>query len=230
MKKLEPFRWPADDEHTAIFGRNGTGKSQFGAHVLSMQDLTSKPWIVLDYKGEELFNAIPNIREITRASIPEEPGLYILHSRPDEELADEDFLWSLWDRERTGLFVDEGYMLPEIPKGAFHALLTQGRSKRIPVITLSQRPVRVPRVVFSESSHVATFALNDRRDRKTLEELVPTGFCEWCPPGMPDGVPKYHARWYSVKADQAWIVKPVPDAETIIEAINVQLKPKSRWV
>lgn len=216
------FRLPADDEHTTIVGRNGTGKTQAGAWLLSTVDLKAKPWVILDYKGEELLNSIPRIRAIDFKETPKQPGLYILHSRPDLEEDTEKWLWKIWERENTGVFIDEGYMLPDIRKGAFSALLTQGRSKRTPVITLSQRPVRVDRAAFSEASHLIAFDLNDKRDHKSLEEVVPTGF-------MRESIPKWHSRWYSVKQDRVWIMGPVPEADQIIDTINDQLEPKRKW-
>lgn len=213
---------PRDDEHTTIVGRNGTGKTQAGAWLLSQQNLRAKPWVILDYKDEELLNSIPRIRHIGHKEIPSDPGLYILKSRPDLFEDTEAWLWRVWEKENTGVFIDEGYMLPEIRKGAFAALLTQGRSKRTPVITLSQRPVRVDRAAFSEASHVLAFDLNDRRDHKSLEEIVPSGF-------MSIVVPKYHARWYSVKKDKTWIMKPVPDADEIVDTINDKLPPLRKW-
>lgn len=222
MSAQNKWELPRDDEHTTIVGRNGTGKTQAGAWLLSHQDLAGKPWVILDYKDEELLNSIPRIRHIGHKETPSQPGLYILKSRPDLEDETEAWLWKIWEKENTGVFIDEGYMLPEIRKGAFSALLTQGRSKRTPVITLSQRPVRVDRAAFSEASHMIAFDLNDRRDHKSLEEIVPTGF-------MSIQVPRWHARWYSVKKDKTWIMKPVPEAGEIVETINDKLPPLKRW-
>ena len=59
---VEPFRLPADDEHAAVVGRNGSGKTMLGAFLLSMQDLRRKTWLVLDYKGEEIFHSLANAR------------------------------------------------------------------------------------------------------------------------------------------------------------------------
>lgn len=222
MSSENKFELPREDEHTTIVGRTGTGKTQMGAWLLSTRDLEVKPWVILDYKGEELLNSIPRIREIGFKDAPSQPGLYILKSRPDLEDDTEAWLWKIWESENIGVFIDEGYMLPENRKGAFSALLTQGRSKRTPVITLSQRPVRVNRTAFSEASHLIAFDLNDRRDHKALEEIVPTGF-------MALPVPRYHARWYSVKKDKVWKLKPVPEADEIIETINAKLPPLRRW-
>lgn len=179
---------------------------------------------MVDYKGEELLNDITRAREIGFDETPDQPGLYVLHSRPDLEDETEQWLWKVWSQEGAGLYIDEAYMLPEIRAGAYQGILTQGRSKRIPVITLSQRPVRVSRFAFSEASHLIVFDLNDRRDRKTIEEITPPGF-------MDDArsLPKFHSRWYSVKANRHWTLKPVPDAKAIVADIESQLEPKRRW-
>lgn len=222
------FELPREDEHVTIVGRNGTGKTQAGLHWLSQRSLASKPWFVLDYKREEMLNGIARARYIGFKETPSQPGLYILQSGPDADLQDatEDWLRRIWqkmiDSGPSGVFIDEGYMLPP-RSAAFSALLTQGRSKQNPVMTLSQRPVRVDRTAISEASHVIAFDLNDKRDHKSLEETVPNGM-------MGIEVPPFHSRWYSVKKNKIWIVKPVPEAGEIMEAINDQLPPLKRWM
>lgn len=223
MSDDDKFELPRNDEHTFIVGRNGTGKTQAGAWLLSKSDLKIRPWFILDYKGEVLLNSIPRIREIDFNETPSQPGLYILRSRPDLEEQTESWLWRIWANTDQGVFIDEGYMLPEIRKGAFSGLLTQGRANRNSVITLSQRPVRVDRTAISESSHIVAFDLNDRRDHRALEEVVPSGL-------MSIAVPKFHARWYSVKKDKVWKMKPVPKSDQIIDEINAQLPPRQRWM
>jgi hypothetical protein len=228
-----PFHLPADDEHTAVVGRNGSGKTMMGAFLLSMQNLKQKTWLILDYKGEEIFGAIERARNIGFGDVPQEPGVYILRSRPDLETQTENWLWRIWDRENVGLFVDEGYMLPSYLRknGAFQAILTQGRSKRIPVITLTQRPVRVSPFAFSEASHVAVFDLNAKGDRQTIEDRTGEGFMSWRPPEFPDlKLPAYHSRWYSVKSDSRYVVKPVPKADEIVHRINSQLPERRKFI
>lgn len=224
------FRLPRDDEHTTVVGHNGSGKTQLGAWLLSQQNLRDKPWYVVDYKGDELLNGISRAREIDFHETPRQPGLYMLHSRPDLEDETEGWLWNVWQNEGAGLYIDEGYMLPQANRGAYQAILTQGRSKRIPVITLSQRPVKVSRFAFSEASHIAMFDLTDRRDRATIEEICPRGFSQWCPRQFGRQLPKYHARWYNVKERAPFVLLPVPDADTIISDIDGQLEPKVKWL
>lgn len=224
-----PFAFPALDEHTTIVGRNGCGKTQLGCMLLAKRDLRKERWIALDFKGDELLNSIDNAQFIDGSKIPKHPGLYIKQFRRSGADEINNFLWNIWDHEDTGLYIDEGYMVPQGDDGAYKGLLTTGRSKRTPVITISQRPVRISRFAFSEVSHVAVFALNDRRDWKTLDEVLPDGFTEWLPEQYGEKLPKYHSRWYSVKTDGRYIVEPVPEADEIIEMINSQLERKKRW-
>lgn len=221
---------PADGEHTAIWGRTGSGKTQMGAFLLSKKNLRRKPTVILDYKGDELLNSLERVREISHTEVPEKPGVYILHSVPkhDDEKVDA-WLWDVWEKEHIDIYVDEGYMLPR-NGDAFEALLTQGRSKRIGVTTLSQRPVHVSRFVISEASHVVMFDLNDERDIDTTRGIVPRDFPYWVPPEFGTELPAFHSRWYSVKTRGRFVVRPVPEADVIRKAIDGQLEPKLRWV
>lgn len=233
---MAEFRLPDDNEHTVVIGRNGTGKTQLGLWTLSKQNLRAKPWIVLNYKGDELINSIERSRKIKHGDMPDAPGLYILNSHPGLKEHDERFLWGLWDNEDIGLFIDEGYMVPKKDGGAFEALLTQGRSKRIPIITLSQRPVELSRFVFSEASHVALFHLNDQRDVKTVTSFVPADFPTWLPSEFAKAgrLPPYHARWYDFKGNEGqgarFVLKPVPPADQIRKDIDAQLEPRTRML
>lgn len=225
------FYWPRNDEHTTIVGRNGCGKTQLGCMLLAARNLKKERWVALDFKGDELLTSIENAKFIDGQKVPEPPGLYIKTFRRASDDEINEFLWNIWEQENTGVYIDEGYFVPQGEDGAYKGLLTTGRSKSTPVITLSQRPVRISRFAFSEVSHVAVFALNDRRDWRTLDEVLPQGFTDWLPDKFNGVLPKYHARWYSVKTDGRYIIEPVPDAETIRELINNQLETeKRRWL
>lgn len=232
MNDTAQFTFPADDEHTTVVGRNGSGKSQAGFWLLANRDLQhGLPVYVVDYKREILFQSLQNAKRIGFRDTPDEPGLYILESRPDWEEDTEDWMWRVWAKENAALFVDEGYMLPQIPRGAFQAILTQGRSKRIPVTTLTQRPVRVSPFAFSEASHIAVFDLNRKKDWQTIEEMTPEGFSTWTPPEFNGELPPYHARWHAVKRKASFVLRPVPSAEELVAHVDAQLEPKAqrRW-
>lgn len=213
------FNFPTVKSQVAIIGRNGSGKTQFGAWLLSKSPFHKQPYIIVDYKGDELLNSIDRIIEIDlEEPIPKHPGLYIVHPKPvDDDDAIENWMRKIWARGNTGLYFDEGYMVPE--KGALQGILTQGRSKQIPRIILTQRPSRVSRFVFSEANFYSVFYLQDKRDLKTVEEMLPEGLLE-------DRLPRYHSLWYDADADQARIMLPVPDADTICDDIDRRLSPK----
>lgn len=226
--------WPRSDEHVAVVGRNGTGKSQLGFFLLSLRDHSKRISFVIDYKREQLFTMLRNARYVNLTdALPKEPGLYIARALPEiDDDAMENLLWRILDKERIGLFADEGYMLPNDGKSrAFKGILTQGRAKRIPVITLSQRPVNVSRFAFSEASHIVALDLNDEDDQKTVGRYTARDFLKWFPPEFAGlkKLPDYHARWYGVKKDTRHVIAPVPPAEEIAASIDAQLKPVRRW-
>jgi DNA helicase HerA-like ATPase len=226
------FRLPHDGEHTAIMGRTGSGKTQFGAFTIAMKNLNIKPTVIVDYKGDDILNGITRAREIDYA-VPHLPGLYIIHPRPDERDEMNNWLGRIWSAENVDLYFDEGYMLPDSSEHDwFGNLLVQGRSKGVSITTLSQRPVSINRRVFSEASHVAVFHLNDKRDMKTVSEFTPLGFIEWIPPEFGDvpRLPPYHPRWYNIKDDERFVLRPVPSGDEIISMIDKQLEPKRKWV
>lgn len=217
------FRWPNIDEHAAILGCTGSGKTTLASYVLSEAPFDIMPYICIDMKGDELLGSIQHLREIgLHESLPRNPGLYVIRPLPSDGEGIENWLYRLWQNEYTGLYVDEAYLMPD--KVWLRNILAQGRSKRIPSIFASQRPVDIPRSIFTEASHVAVFRLNDDRDKKTVREFTPKGMLD-------ERLPDYHCCWYSPKwqtanDDKPWVkLAPVPPAEHIIEKINTRLKP-----
>lgn len=218
---MPDFRLPTNQQRVAVIGRTGSGKTQFGAWLLSHAPFDRQPYVVIDYKGDELLGAIDRIREIGLKEVPKHPGLYTIRPLPSEEIDVENWLWKIWQKEKIGLYVDEGYALPD--KGAFQAVLTQGRSKRIPVICLTQRPTWVSRFVFSEADFYAVFHLNDHRDRLTVQAFTPKERMD-----LRNRLADYNSYWYDVGKDKVFQLQPVPDAGVIVDSIDSRLTPKKR--
>lgn len=215
------FRWPSTDQHSTIIGMNGSGKSVFAAHMLSYAPFNHMPYVIIDYKDEELFNAIERAHYIDFHDKPKQPGIYILKADPesDDERVN-NFLLGVLKRGRTGLVYDEG---ATIPKGANNKIYMQGRSKHIPVMTLTQRPVWLTRYAFTEASYFALFRLNDRRDKDTIKAWVPPDNPIW---DLETRLPEYHARWYDSKQDVSFVLKPAPDPSEILERFDDKLRTK----
>lgn len=213
----DSIRLPKSSQHLAIVGRNGTGKTVAALWHLSQRPLDRRPTIVIDFKGDEHVNAIERARYLGLGdAIPRAPGVYIVQPTPMDTKNGrvDEFLWRIYERENTGLWIDEGYMLGD--STAFETLLTQGRSKHIPIITLTQRPVWVSRFVFSESMYYQIFALTDKRDKKTVEAFAPIN--------MDSRLPEFHSWYYDVGADSLTGLKPVPPEPEILEVIDSKLK------
>lgn len=215
------YRLPGLSHRHTIIGRTGSGKTQMGAWALSHAPFDVQPWIIVDYKRDELLNACPHIVEIGLDEVPKVPGLYIVHPRPSDEEAVENWLWRVHSTGHTGLYIDEGYMVPDL--GALRAILTQGRSLRIPLTILTQRPVWVTRFAISEADFYTVFAMNSLRDKRIVEDFLPRG-------ALDQQLPQFHSVWYDVAKNRLLTVKPVPEAEEIVERLHDRLKPKRRAI
>lgn len=212
-------------KRTTILGRTGSGKTVAGIWHLSLRNWREMPWVILDYKGDSLIGKLP-AKVITDWKVPTEPGLYILKplAKVEDDIV-EAFLWRMKEQGNVGLYVDEGYMLPYDGKSdALNAILTQGRSLRVPTIILSQRPVWLSRFVITEADFFQVFWLNDQRDRVTLESVIPAGVRE--------RLPEYCSFYFDVGADELLKLRPVPREEEILasfwEGIKQPNKKKSK--
>lgn len=213
--------FPNDSQHHAIMGFNGTGKTLFGLHCLARRSYTTKPWIVIDFKREHVIGRIPGIEEIdVNAAVPRQRGLYVV--RPTVADVDDGavtaMLYRIWERERTGVFLDEGYMLKAQDRG-LRTILTQGRSKRTPIIALSQRPAWVSPFLLSESVYKSTFNLPHPRDIERMREWLP----DRDPSGRrtdPSTLPRYHSYWYCQTTGEYALMKPCPGEDAILQAFD----------
>lgn len=215
MQKTE-FRLPNSKQRITIVGRTGSGKTIAALWHLSNANFDAMPWVIADFKTDENINNIIGAKYITTEDTPKESGIYIIQPHPsDDSFAD--FLDRIWQQENTGVYIDEGYMMGENSKieNRFVTLLTQGRSKRIPMIVLSQRPVWMTRFVWSESDFFQIFQLTSKKDEKTIEDILPqnTNF----------SLPDYHSVYYDVGKKRLTYLLPVPDETEIIDKINNRL-------
>lgn len=210
---MAEFILPGPDKHTVVMGANGTGKTVAGAWILSKQNMADRPWVILDFKNEELWDSV----RPQRLRLGEMPprwgihgkygrGLYIMRVLPGQEQYLETWLWKVWKRENIGIFCDEATFLTGM--NSIKAILRQGRSKRIPVIACTQRPIGIDREFFTESSYKQIFRLDDERDYKIIRGFTRNAQVE----GL---LPPHWSYWYDSKQATTFKLRPVPPPATI---------------
>lgn len=219
---------PNQTNRTVIIGRTGTGKTVAGLWHLTNYNL-EKPWVLFNFKGDEHIESIQKAQDIDLSYIPKKKdrGLFVLSPSPydlegtiKERSRVDQYLLKLWERENVGIFIDETYVLGD--SKALVMCLTQGRSKRIPMILNTQRPVWITRFAFSEASFIQVFDLNDSRDIQTVESFVPLRWDEETPL-------KEHQSWYyEIAANKLVRFNPVPNMDEIRNVFDEKLHKK--WV
>ncbi len=168
-----------------------------------------------------MLNKIPRSTKIKLTDKPpKHAGIYIAHCHINDPRL-ENFLVNIWKQNNTHIHVDETYMIDK-NSDAFNAILTQGRSKRISMTCLSQRPVQCSRWIVSEATNFSVFHMNDQRDKKIIESFVPVD--------LDEVLPEYHSHWYNAKANYYALLRPVPDSASILERFNERLKPRHRFL
>lgn len=223
---MEKFRIPSNSERYAIVGSTGSGKTQFANHILSYLNWNKKPWIIFDYKHDDLIGDIPHSEVLgINEKMPKHAGIYIMRPTPRDDEIIEKRLWDIWSKENTGIYIDEGYMIPE-KEGGLQACLTQGRSKKIPMIILSQRPAFISRFCFTEADILTAFRLSDIKDRKRVFELIP----EKHKHEIKNDLPPYHSLYYDVKKDNFLKLSPAPDSDTILNVFESRKIKKRKFI
>ena len=229
MAKIIPIergkiRLPGPRDRTTIIGPTGSGKTHAAIWHLSHASFDIRPWLVIDPKREELIAQIDGAEYIPIGEIPKYPGIYVVNPIPSDAPLLDKLLLDIWDHENIGIWLDEGLMFGN--GDGVDAVLTQGRSKKIPVIFLMQRPVWVSRFAVSEATFVQYFGLSDKRDQATVQS-----FAENLPISVP--LEQYHSFYYDVPKRTNYHFKPMPEAQTILNRINARLdamKPQHKVI
>lgn len=204
------MRLPGDTERHAIVGTTGSGKTVFGLWCLAQRNFDEKPWIIVDFKADDMIAKIPKLEQVRiDQAVPKRKGLYVV--RPSVSDVDDgavtQYFFDIWEKENTGVFIDEGYMLPPRDKG-LRTLLTQGRSKHIPMINLSQRPAFVSPWLLSESEFKSVFYLEHPADIERMNQYMPDV--------KPQELPDHYSYWYQREGRELRRMSPCPNESDIL--------------
>ncbi len=236
------FKLPTDEDRTTFIGSTGSGKTVFALWTISQSKLPKKmPLVIVDYKRDDHIAKLefPEIRIDKKP--PDKPGVYIL--RPNAMDSEnwrrnplEGWLRHVWARGHTWLYFDEIYLVPGSqpadPSPALRAIYTTGRSRKIPVYSLMQRPVGVLRYPVSEASHRIMFSVTDKRDIGVMHAFVPED--DLSSVFGPDGgtYTPYHSLWRDVNRRKSFEIAPCPEIEMVLRNIKSAFKAEagSRWI
>ncbi len=228
-----PPRMPTDENRTIILGRTGAGKTVFACQLLSTRNFDEIPWVIIDFKNDRLIEKIVKQNKVKEIKVsskpPTKPGLYIMKPRPIlDDLELEAWLMKCWAQEEIGLYIDEGYALPNMGKTqAFTLILTQGRSKKIPVIILYQRPVYMNIFAVAQADFFAVFEQNIEADLKKTKEFIEPGYSKTGVKITPyTRLPLYHCLWYDVSRGSTSVLLPAPSEPIILKTFRARLNPR----
>lgn len=218
---MPEFVLPNAADRTTVIGPTGSGKTVFAGLILSKQNFEKRPWVLLDFKDEELWDLVksPPIQTLKIGDMPGKRGLYRMYVDPQDDEAIEQWLRKIWARGNTGLFIDEQSLMPKGP--AMKAILRQGRSKLIPCIMCTQRPVDCDREVFTESQYISVFSIEDEKDLKTVR-----GYTRNSPIEAP--LPSFHSWWYDRRQKFLFRLQPSPPPDMVASLLR-QVAPVSWW-
>lgn len=215
------MRLPTDSEGILIAGRRGSGKTMEGLYHLSNRSIDVRPWVIVDFKGDDLASKVPVSAEWTlRDGPPPDAGLYVVRADIEDHGRGgplDDFLLALYRRGQTGVMIDEGIMLGQHSKG-LRTLLTQGRSRECPMIILTQRPKFLDRYAFSESEFIQCFHFQLPDDQAAMREFIPDLDFDYL-----RDLGQHHSMIYDIRENEIEYLKPCPDFIDIYDRILTRL-------
>ncbi len=186
---------PKLGSRSLLAGKTGTGKTTLARFILS--DLHYKQRVpsivIIDPKGTFKFDGMI-IDAVEEAQTNQAEPVLIYRPNPDNSVKDDvdaydRLLKWIYRRGNTVLYIDEAYALA--PDGitypnAIRPLYTRGREFGVTVIAATQRPVHIPRVMYTEAEYFYCFALNAKSDRERIAEMIgeeakqsPEGYAFW---------------------------------------------------
>lgn len=213
-----------------ILGRTGTGKTVAGLWHLSNYDLKF-PWVMIDFKRDKHIKSIEKAEEIDLNWKPSKKssGLYVVRPHKSDTTAPrgevpamDKFIDGIWHTENCGIFCDEGIFLAN--SDPFDECLIQGRSKFIPMITCSQRPVWLSSFAKTEAGFFQVFHLNSEDDRRTVCGFTPLDTEDF------DTLKKFESFYYDVGENELVRFKPVPNMDKVRETFDAKLPRKFAWI
>lgn len=162
------------EEHGIIIGQTRTGKSYLARECLIPHTgnlAIIDPKRKFDYPGVEIFT---NADQILR----KKPKRFIYRPHPDDltnyEAYNKVYRY-VYDCGNFFLYTDEiiAVLRGQTPPHYFSVCYQMGASEGIIMLSVTQRPSRIPAVMISEAAKIYCFTLNYPADVKKMKDIIP---------------------------------------------------------
>ena len=204
---------PKLDQHVAIAGMTGSGKSWAALDMLSRRG--EIPWLVIDHKGDSSIKKLGLPELSLGAMILPRDGFW--HVKPDrngdiDRGALENLLQRIFNRGRFGVYVDEGHLMGFSPM--IRKILVAGRDRKVPCMWVSQRAQSIDPFVWSQSTYYRAFKLQTVNDIKRFNENFMRRYFE--PPDL-------HSHYFDGSQGKQFILEPSAPLSETINRIDAQV-------
>lgn len=169
---------PRPTDRAIFVGQTGSGKTTLAEQMCSTRAfvVALDPKGLLKWKGYQRYTTLDGMRRAVDAAPAKIPRvIYAPHyaELQDLEAMDEFFQW-IYLRKNCTVYIDELYAITKNDNYPWYmgACYTRGRERQIETWGATQRPARVPQIVFSESEHVYCFRLRMPQDRDRVEDMT----------------------------------------------------------
>ena len=163
---------PGPTDRAAFVGQTGSGKTTLAQELCKLRPyvVALDPKGMLHWKGYEVYQRLESLVKSDKPKLIYRP---VYDELQDPETMDLFFQW-VFRRRNTTLYIDEVYAIARGDVYPFHlgACLTRGREVGVVVYAATQRPARVPQIIFSESEHVYCFRLKLPQDRERISDIT----------------------------------------------------------
>ena len=169
---------PRDTDRAVLVGQTGCGKTTLAEQLCRLRKyvVILDPKGLIRWKGYQRYTTLAGVvqagkkfERIIYAPVYEE----LVSWRERDGIIDTFFGW-VYDRFNCTLYVDETSAISTATEWPFWmgACLQRGRERHVETWCATQRPSRIPAIVFSESEHTYIFKLRMGPDRDKVEDMT----------------------------------------------------------
>lgn len=186
--RTTPVPWNPG-EHVAIIGTTGTGKSYLMSRIVELRRYVA----IFQTKADDIkyrgFKRVPDTKALDKLRVTDDSARLLVHPEFSKQYeVGRNLFRRVWSDGGWTIVIDELYYAHAILRLELfvNMLATQGRSKRISLVSGMQRPVHVTRFALTEMTHIFAFRL-ENRDAKTIADAAGDDFAN-----VASRVPKFH--------------------------------------